>query len=126
MRHTTIGDRTVSALCLGAMQFGSTTDPDTSLALLDRFVDAGGTFIDTADCYQFWVEDGRGTRARPYWDGDGASAASPTRSSSRPRSAPSPPSPAPVWRPRKGCRPGTKVALPSCPGPGVPYRLVLP
>lgn len=60
MRHTTIGDRTVSALCLGAMQFGSTTDPDTSLALLDRFVDAGGTFIDTADCYQFWVEDGRG------------------------------------------------------------------
>ncbi|MEU3306710.1 aldo/keto reductase [Nocardiopsis sp. NPDC006832] len=60
MRYTTIGDRTVSALCLGAMQFGSTTDPDTSLALLDRFVDAGGTFIDTADCYQFWVEDGRG------------------------------------------------------------------
>lgn len=60
MRYTTIGDRSVSALCLGAMQFGSTTDPDTSLALLDRFVDAGGTFIDTADCYQFWVEGGQG------------------------------------------------------------------
>ncbi|MBR8745156.1 aldo/keto reductase [Nocardiopsis sp. MG754419] len=60
MRHTTLGDRRVSALCLGAMQFGSTTDPDTSLALLDRFVDAGGTFIDTADCYQFWVDGGQG------------------------------------------------------------------
>ncbi|MEE2048500.1 aldo/keto reductase, partial [Nocardiopsis tropica] len=48
MRHTTIGDRSVSALCLGAMKFGSQTDDATSAALLDRFVEAGGTFVDTA------------------------------------------------------------------------------
>ena len=60
MRHTTIAGRTVSALCLGAMRFGTDTDPETSIALLDRFVEAGGTFVDTADCYQFWVEGGRG------------------------------------------------------------------
>ncbi|MGH8879716.1 MAG: aldo/keto reductase, partial [Stackebrandtia sp.] len=52
MLYRTIGDRrTVSALCLGAMKFGSETDPDTSTAILDRFVAAGGTFIDTANNY---------------------------------------------------------------------------
>ncbi len=39
---------------LGAMMFGTRIDDDTSLALLDRFVDAGGVWIDTADCYAFW------------------------------------------------------------------------
>ncbi|MEU3018293.1 aldo/keto reductase [Nocardiopsis sp. NPDC007018] len=66
MRHTTINGRTVSALCLGAMQFGSTTDAATSAALLDRFVDAGGTFVDTADCYQFWVEGGHGHESETF------------------------------------------------------------
>lgn len=56
MRYTRIGGRRVSALCLGAMKFGSQTDERTSYALLDRFTEAGGTFIDTADNYQFWVE----------------------------------------------------------------------
>jgi aryl-alcohol dehydrogenase-like predicted oxidoreductase len=52
MLYRTIGNRrTVSALCLGAMRFGSTTDPDTAIAILDRFVAAGGTFIDTANNY---------------------------------------------------------------------------
>ncbi len=41
----------VSELCLGAMTFGSETDEATSHLMLDRFVDAGGTFIDTADVY---------------------------------------------------------------------------
>ena len=66
MRYTTINGRTVSALCLGAMQFGSTTDAATSAAVLDRFVEAGGTFIDTADCYQFWVEDGQGHESETF------------------------------------------------------------
>lgn len=39
---------------LGAMSFGNRIDETTSFALLDRFVDAGGTWIDTADCYAFW------------------------------------------------------------------------
>ena len=41
----------VSELCLGAMTFGrETTEPD-SFKILDRFVEAGGNFIDTADVY---------------------------------------------------------------------------
>jgi aryl-alcohol dehydrogenase-like predicted oxidoreductase len=31
-------------------------DEDTSFALLDRYVDAGGSWIDTADCYAFWAD----------------------------------------------------------------------
>ncbi|GAA0915067.1 aldo/keto reductase [Virgisporangium aurantiacum] len=41
----------VSELCLGAMHFGGPTDESTSVRILDAFVDAGGTFIDTADVY---------------------------------------------------------------------------
>lgn len=41
----------VSELCLGAMTFGREADEATSHALLDRFTEAGGTFVDTADIY---------------------------------------------------------------------------
>jgi aryl-alcohol dehydrogenase-like predicted oxidoreductase len=41
----------VSELCLGAMTFGREADEETSLRILDRFVEAGGNFIDTADVY---------------------------------------------------------------------------
>ena len=40
-----------SVLCLGANVFGWTADEADSFAVLDAFVDAGGTFIDTADSY---------------------------------------------------------------------------
>ncbi|WP_028648206.1 aldo/keto reductase [Nocardiopsis sp. CNT312] len=66
MRYTAIGDRRVSALCLGAMKFGSETDDATASALLDRFVEAGGTFVDTADCYQFWVEGFHGHESETF------------------------------------------------------------
>ncbi|MCO1653917.1 aldo/keto reductase [Pseudonocardia humida] len=46
---------TASPLVLGAMMFGTTIDEKTSFALLDRFVEAGGVWIDTADCYSFWA-----------------------------------------------------------------------
>lgn len=46
-----------SELILGAMYFGTRTDRATSYALLDRFVEAGGTTIDTANCYAFWAGD---------------------------------------------------------------------
>ena len=48
----------VSTLALGAMMFGTTIDEPASFAILDRFREAGGTFLDTADCYAFWI-DGR-------------------------------------------------------------------
>jgi aryl-alcohol dehydrogenase-like predicted oxidoreductase len=41
---------------LGAMGFGTRVDEVTSVALLDRFVDRGGTWIDTANCYAFWAD----------------------------------------------------------------------
>jgi aryl-alcohol dehydrogenase-like predicted oxidoreductase len=47
--------RQVSVLSLGAMRFGTATDEATSFAILDRYAEAGGTFIDTADNYAFWV-----------------------------------------------------------------------
>lgn len=48
-------------IALGAMLFGSRIPEATSFDLLDRFVDTGGTVIDTANCYAFWSsESGHG------------------------------------------------------------------
>ena len=47
-------------LSLGAMLMGSRTDEATSFAILDRFVEAGGTFIDTSGNYAFWVNGTQG------------------------------------------------------------------
>jgi aryl-alcohol dehydrogenase-like predicted oxidoreductase len=65
VRYRTIGTdpatrREVSVLSLGAMRFGTATDEPTSLAILDRYVEAGGTFIDTSDNYAFWVNGTQG------------------------------------------------------------------
>jgi aryl-alcohol dehydrogenase-like predicted oxidoreductase len=65
MKYRTIGTdpataREVSVLSLGAMLFGTRTDEATSFAILDRYVDAGGTFIDTSDNYAFWVNGTQG------------------------------------------------------------------
>ena len=51
MQITTLGPLTVSRLCLGTMLMGGATPPADAHRMLDRFVDAGGTFIDTADVY---------------------------------------------------------------------------
>jgi 1-deoxyxylulose-5-phosphate synthase len=41
----------VSAICLGTMTFGAQCDDATSRAIMDRAVDAGVDFFDTADVY---------------------------------------------------------------------------
>ena len=41
----------VSDLCLGAMTFGWKTDQDEAIRVVDRFLEAGGNFIDTANVY---------------------------------------------------------------------------
>lgn len=46
----------VSELCLGTMHFGNREDKETSYRLLDMYVEAGGTFLDTANMYACWVE----------------------------------------------------------------------
>ena len=53
-----LGPLTVSRLALGAMLMGGKTPVDEAHRMLDRFVDAGGTFVDTADTY------GEGTSER--------------------------------------------------------------
>lgn len=50
----------VSAFCLGAMYFGTKNDEQSSFQLLDQFVEAGGNFLDTANCYAFWIEGATG------------------------------------------------------------------
>lgn len=53
MEHRTLGTSSLelSVFGLGTMTFGAEADEATSHAILDRFVDGGGTFIDTADVY---------------------------------------------------------------------------
>jgi len=53
VQHRFVGNTglKVSELCLGTMTFGNETDEPTSHQMLDEFVEAGGTFIDTADVY---------------------------------------------------------------------------
>ena len=47
----------VSVLALGTMTFGAESDEDVSHAQLDRFVEVGGTLIDTADVYSGGVSE---------------------------------------------------------------------
>ena len=70
MEYRTLGRSgcSVSALTLGTMTFGAETDEAAAHAQLDRFVEAGGTFIDTADVYNAGVSEeiiGRWLADRP-------------------------------------------------------------
>jgi aryl-alcohol dehydrogenase-like predicted oxidoreductase len=51
MQTATLGPLTVSRLALGAMLMGAKTPVDEAHRMLDRFVAAGGTLVDTADTY---------------------------------------------------------------------------
>ena len=53
MKYRNLGNSgaAVSELTLGTMTFGAEADETTSHAIIDSFVDHGGTFIDTADVY---------------------------------------------------------------------------
>ncbi|MFD5595577.1 aldo/keto reductase [Streptomyces griseorubiginosus] len=60
MRYTPFGRRTglrVSEYALGTGNFGTGwgagAEPDEARRMFDRFAEAGGTFLDTADAYQF-------------------------------------------------------------------------
>ena len=50
----------VPPLCLGGNVFGWTVDRDASFRLLDRALEAGLDFIDTAEMYSVWVPGHRG------------------------------------------------------------------
>lgn len=56
MRRIALGNTgvTVSELSLGCMLMGTLTDEPTSYRMLDSYLDAGGDFLDTANCYAWW------------------------------------------------------------------------
>src|ERR1700685_1273263 len=53
MDYRTLGSSgcAVSSLCLGTMTFGTEADETVAHQQLDRFIEAGGTMVDTADVY---------------------------------------------------------------------------
>ena len=53
MEYRTLGNggMVVSTLCLGTMTFGSESDEEIAHDQLDRFLEQGGNFLDTADVY---------------------------------------------------------------------------
>jgi aryl-alcohol dehydrogenase-like predicted oxidoreductase len=70
MRYRTLGNSgcAVSELCLGTMTFGAETDEAGAHAQLDRFVEAGGNLVDTADVYSAGTSEqiiGRWLASRP-------------------------------------------------------------
>ena len=48
----------VSPFCLGAMLMGTAMDKKTAFEVLDHFREQGGNFIDTANCYAWWMGNG--------------------------------------------------------------------
>jgi aryl-alcohol dehydrogenase-like predicted oxidoreductase len=63
METAQIGPLTVSRICFGTMLMGDKTPSEESHRMLDRFRDAGGTFLDTADTYG----DGESERVLAPW-----------------------------------------------------------
>src|SRR6202451_4747599 len=70
MDYRTLGGSgcAVSSVCLGTMTFGAETDESGAHRQLDRFIEAGGTMVDTADVYSAGRSEeiiGRGFASRP-------------------------------------------------------------
>lgn len=52
---------TAPRIALGTMHFGTRTGEQDAFALLDAYLDGGGVWVDTANCYAFWgSDDGHG------------------------------------------------------------------
>ena len=60
LRRLGASDLKIAPLVLGGNVFGWTADRVASFAVLDAFVDGGGTMIDTADVYSAWVPGHQG------------------------------------------------------------------
>lgn len=70
MEYRTLGNTgtVVSTFCLGTMTFGSESDEQVAHRQLDRFLEQGGNFVDTADVYSDGDSEtiiGRWLAARP-------------------------------------------------------------
>jgi aryl-alcohol dehydrogenase-like predicted oxidoreductase len=63
MQTTKLGPLEVTRLCLGTMLMGGKTPAAESQRMLDRYLEAGGNFLDTADVYG----DGESERTLAPW-----------------------------------------------------------
>jgi aryl-alcohol dehydrogenase-like predicted oxidoreductase len=63
MKTRTLGPFTIGRLALGTMLMGAQTPVDESHRMLDRFLEAGGNLVDTADVYS----DGRSEETLAPW-----------------------------------------------------------
>jgi 1-deoxyxylulose-5-phosphate synthase len=64
----------VSTICLGTMQFGWSADEETSFAIMDKAVELGCNFFDTADIYASWHPGNKGGESETIigdWLADG-------------------------------------------------------
>lgn len=59
----------VSHMSLGCMLMGSSIDKNDSYTLLDEYCKNGGSFLDTADCYAWWVNNGNGNESEKLLGG---------------------------------------------------------
>jgi len=57
-------DLSVSSLAYGTASFDGSFPSSDGLKLVEKFLAAGGNFIDTAHCYCFWVKGGDGASER--------------------------------------------------------------
>jgi aryl-alcohol dehydrogenase-like predicted oxidoreductase len=57
MRTRLIPNTTLQAsvLCLGTAEFGSGVEDSLSDTITDRYIDAGGNVLDTAEVYAEWI-----------------------------------------------------------------------
>ena len=62
MKTISLGDSgaQVSEFGMGTMMLGTLVDKATSFAILDAYVEAGGTYLDTANMYAHWGPGGKG------------------------------------------------------------------
>ena len=56
----------VSEFCLGTMRFGSAHDEKISSRMMEMYIEAGGTFLDTSNNYAFWVKDCNGSESETF------------------------------------------------------------
>ncbi len=69
MRHVNLGRHgvKVSRLCLGTMNFGPETSEEDSFAIMDRALDEGINFFDTANVYGRWKGVGATETILGHW-----------------------------------------------------------
>jgi aryl-alcohol dehydrogenase-like predicted oxidoreductase len=68
MKTTNLGNsgQTVSQMALGTMYFGSKIEENTANTILETYMAAGGSFLDTANNYAFWLDGCTGNESESF------------------------------------------------------------